>query len=169
MILNLLLILSSIIYPCKKEFIVSGHIFISHQYCGGADPGENMIREIEKPQAKPGFKLYLKEGSTNNSNRKILRTIVCDSTGAFEVKLPRGKYCIIDEQRINPVVKHNSDKNYDYDEDCFKNYYSRCLTTIEIGNKNIKQFEIIYTISCSWNKPCSNFKGNLPPMMENPH
>jgi hypothetical protein len=64
-------------------------------HCGGA-----YIRDVQPPQLAPapGVKLIVRKGKTNSTRRPAAEITTADD-GTFRVELPRGRYCIVFEDK----------------------------------------------------------------------
>ena len=112
-----------------KMYILTGTITQTTQYCGGAQPAQEMLNDLEKPQPLADKILWIRSGKANNLSKPLLKT-KSDSYGNFTIILPAGKYCIIEESKGKRFVPKSDDEVYEWDNDCLKKAgqpVTRCL------------------------------------------
>ena len=126
-------------------------------YCGGANPPEQILEEARKQKIPFGEKFYIIEGTQNVINRKIIDTLVFDSSGKCLVMLKSGCYSIITGFNFKKIEVDVSQ----YDMNCLQKLWSSPLFSFKVlKNKN----EFTYNIAepCAHNKPCYKGKMTLP-------
>ncbi|HEU4718254.1 MAG TPA: hypothetical protein VFU15_10485 [Bacteroidia bacterium] len=146
----------------KQEFTVNGTVLLTHSYCGGIVPPAEFLEAMKTPQPAPGFHLFVKKGNTNVSGSAILDTIVTDAQGHFSVSLPAGTYCIVKDWKA-PKYSVPQDNQYaEYDTACYRKEYAQCDYLLNLS-ANVDSLKLVFHEGCSWEQPCMNYHGPLPP------
>ena len=153
-----------------KKYSVAGVITGTSNYCGGARPSDEMLADIATPKPIPNKKIYIKKGEINSFKNKILLTLITDSAGKFQAKLPPGKYLIVDGDKkdmtyYNQLLKEHKEqtKNFDaVDSTCLNEWYLKPDFTFEVKHTEIKNISVNYHKAC-FNLPCIQFRGPYPP------
>src|ERR1700741_3306954 len=143
----------------------------SHNYCGGAEPTPEALAEMTKPHVLPGKKVYIRKGETNDSKSPIVATLVSDSNGAITVSLKPGKYCVVDEKKVNEnyinetykKLKKGNQYQTPVKMDCLKKWLKIPDLVFTAEKGDLKVIPLNYVIPCSWNAtPCTDYNGPLP-------
>jgi hypothetical protein len=66
------------------------------------------------------YTFVIKKGSRNSVDCKTIKTITTDSLGVCKIKLPLGKYHIVDERMSKPFNYYYSIKETTYDSTCMR-------------------------------------------------
>ncbi len=129
-------------------------------YCGGAAPPEDLLKELatQKPDANKIF--YLIKGSKNKKGIKIIQRLVTNKQGVIEVVLPIGNYGLLNETQIKPLKKPIINASESWDVACLKQNWEIPQFKFVVKDTNIFNFNRHET--CPYNKPCLTFKGALP-------
>ncbi len=152
--------------------LIKGTLTHTNSYCGGAAPSDEMLREIYAEKPLPNKIIYFRPGIENNIQDSILYKAKSDDFGCFELYLPVGTYCIIDErQKDDTYVKElfNYYKNGDMyftpiDKNCLDQWLKNPLYVLEVNDKNNAQIKINFHNPCSWDRiPCTSYTGPYPP------
>lgn len=145
-----------------KMYIVTGTVTQTAQYCGGANPGQEMLNELEKPRPLADKVLWVRSGTTNNLTKPVLKT-KSDPYGNFTLILKAGKYCLIDEEKGKRFVSKGNDDVYEWDNTCLKKNWSSCDQILEVGKLSTSTVTVNYHKYCEHRLPCvKKFKGPLP-------
>jgi hypothetical protein len=152
------------------QYPVSGIITGTSAYCGGARPPDELLAQLGTPTPRPGKKVYIKKGEVNSFNSKVVAELTTDTAGKFHVKLPPGKYLIVDEEKkdlsyYNKLFKEYKSQTESYeavDTVCLKAWYLKPDFTFEVKNSEIKNISVNYRKEC-FNLPCTRFRGPYPP------
>lgn len=108
--LIVLVIACFFVQSCKKEdaiellapkFKISGHIYNNSNYCGGANPPEELLIYLNTERPTANAKFYIRKGTINKPNTTIYKIISTDSDGLFSSNLPKGKYVAITDEKFN--------------------------------------------------------------------
>ena len=151
-----------------KKHAVSGIITHTRSFCGGARPTDEMLEKFNTPQPLAGKKLYIRSGAVNNLKKRIIQTIVSDSTGHFTVYLPAGTYCLIQEPQIKKLnvepYRKSQSQFITLDEACLKRWWSECLLTFTVGSSGRNDLKINFNAPCFTDgTPCLEYNGPMPP------
>lgn len=148
----------------KPQFYkVSGTVTATYSYCGGARPSDEMLAELNRPKPMAEKKLFVKAGNSNSKNEAIIKSFNTDAYGRFNIELPKGTYCIIEENKTTGIKIPTSDANHKWDSDCLTKAYEHCDYQLNISGKSTDSITINFYIPCEWNKPCLEYTGPLPP------
>ena len=150
---------------------IFGKVVQTSAYCGGAAPTQEILDEFEREKPYPDKILYIKDGDVNLFSKPIIKELASDKDGNFEISLPQGKYCIIEQIKkdelkipdyteINKIYEQQGQPlQYRVDEQCFKDWWKTCDKILVVENQDIKDFVIKFGHSCGW--PCVS-GGPLP-------
>jgi hypothetical protein len=82
--------------PFEGETVsVSGTVFYTASYCGGAAPSREMLDNAQKPHPLANYTLIARSGTTNRLGSNMVAKTTTDADGRFEFHLPRGTFCIV--------------------------------------------------------------------------
>ncbi len=151
------------LHKASRKFTVSGTIMQTVSYCGGAAPSRQIQDSSNTPHAIPYAKLFVKSGSSNKQDGRIIQTINADQEGNFKISLPAGKYCMLEEWKAGTFKLPSNDNNHKVDSACYRDLYNSCDFEILVAHKNIHQLKIVFHRTCSYNQPCVSYRGPLPP------
>jgi hypothetical protein len=150
------------------EFTISGTITQTQSYCGGARPPQELLEKLQSPRPYPGKKIYFRKGDKNSLDMKYLWQAISDSTGHFNVRLPAGSYCVIEEDQVNALDVDAFKKKYctQYliaDEACLKQWWGKAFLTFDVGNADKKDLNMNFHFPCfTKGLPCMKYTGPLP-------
>ena len=150
----------------QKTFTVTGKVTQTFSYCGGAVPPKQVLDKLKAPVAYPEKKFYIRAGSLNNIENKILESFVTDSSGEFSVQLAPGIYSIILEEQLNRIrISDYVTKNQKADEECLHEWWSRPYYLLEVKDENINQLNFTFHHVCfvSADIPCLQYTGPALP------
>ena len=80
----------------ERRVTISGTVFETRQYCGGANPSEEILEAVRRPRPLANYELYVRSGSANALANPVLLKFISDANGNFQIALPEGEYCIIE-------------------------------------------------------------------------
>lgn len=147
----------------KPTFVIKGRVTQTSSFCGGMMPTQEMMNEYTKEKPFPGKKLYVKRCKKNSLKYKIVKEITTDTAGNFEVRLPVGTYCIVEEYKTQKLKIPAHDQYTTYDAPCMKQNWAKCDYLIEVKDKDLNDVAIKYHNYCSFNQPCMHYHGPRPP------
>jgi hypothetical protein len=145
----------------QKKYSVKGTATQTSDYCSGAYMPERE-KELQTPKPLSGKKIFIKQGSANSNKRKVTKETETDSLGNFEINLPAGTYCIVEEYKTKPLVIPKSNENINFDIECIKREWKKADYVLHIVNENVMGIKINYVHHCPWSQPCSQYTGPLP-------
>jgi hypothetical protein len=156
----------------RKLVKVQGIIFITQAYCGGARPTEEAINEYYSAKPYGNKTIYIRKGSFNDISQLVIAKAVSDSTGHFLLCLPKGTYCVVDENKkdktyFNQIVREHSGK-VGYLEpvnlNCLEEWLKKPDIVFTVGDNKKMTISVPYYSPCPWNSvPCTQYSGPLPP------
>jgi hypothetical protein len=144
------------------------------QYCGGAQPSQDMLDMLAKPEPMENKVLFVRK-NTNDLRSKILYTITTNVHGRASLKLPPGKYSFVDaSKRDIPlydslIAEHKEAKNQagPIDPKCLLEHMTKSDFEVIIPKtrkKRVMKVGYNYFHSCNWaGVPCAEFRGQYPP------
>lgn len=178
-ILFSLFILFSSAAICKKDkktFMIQGQLTTTESWCGGMRPTPEIEKNLRIPKALPNTKIYIRKGTVNDPKSKIIQTVTSDANGNFSVKLPAGKYVIVDEKKkdrkyAEELLKKFEKETQNYsaiDKNCLEEWLKTPDFTFEIDAngtlKNMDTLKVNYHLPCSFRSvPCVQYRGPMPP------
>lgn len=157
----------------KASYTVAGTLTESFQYCGGAPPPEEMLKELNTPKPLGNYQLFLRL-KINDILQPIYKSVTTDSLGRFSFKLAPGKYSVVDIKKKDTSVfnqtmekyKSETDQTAAIDVNCFITYISKPDFVIDIPLKPKKSTIVIthnYFRTCEYSgSPCVEFRGAMP-------
>jgi len=95
-----------------KNRQVLGKVLQTFEYCGGAEPDPEQMKEMNKPRPFANKKCYIRKGKTNYVKEPIVASFTSDSAGGFMIYLPPGDYCIVDSRKYDKNFLANIAKKY---------------------------------------------------------
>ena len=141
---------------------VRGSITQTNSYCGGAYMPDQ-IELAKKPVPYPSKTIYVKESDKNSMRLNVIKEFTSDKDGNFEVDLPSGTYCLLEEYKSKRASIPRNDKYTTWDSACIINHWKTCDYVLTVWNENVKNLVINYHHDCSYSQPCQIYKGPLPP------
>ncbi len=141
---------------------VSGKVVQTSNYCGGANPSEEILEFLRKEKSFPNKEVFVRAGSVNAIKQTILQKFTSDAEGNFKILLPPGDYCFIDDSKkgiwkVPDFTKENQNlapsEHYRLtSEECLKQWWQTCDKTLKVEKQNLKAIVIKYHRGC--NPPC---------------
>ena len=152
----------------KKNILVRGTVSYLQPYCGGAAPTPEMVARQNILQPSRAFILHFKKGSRNSGGSKIIQTVTTNETGYFEVRLPKGEYCVVEDYKSKPFVIP-ADKQFTvWDTTCLKKAYESCDYQLKVIAANKDTIKLIYRNTCFYSPKCGSYNGPMPPSSQPP-
>jgi hypothetical protein len=156
----------------KKHTKVLGKVFVVKEYCGGARPSLELLNEMKIAKPFANKILVIKKGKMNlGENQPLIAKVMCNSNGEFNVELPPGMYCVLEEYKLKPFSVPKNTATTIYDSVCLYHQWQNADAIFEI--KNSRRFgkrknepinvRLQFTQHCSWNIPCADYRGEFPP------
>jgi hypothetical protein len=145
----------------KTNVKVTGTVTQTGIYCGGARPSQKMLDDLAQPKPLPHIKLFVRNGNTNK-HQAIIKSVVTDANGYFEMYLKPGSYCMVDSIKMSEQLLPPTDSMGAYDIDCLKLMHEQCLYDLKV-ERSMEPIKINYQQYCAWNKPCLQQHILLPP------
>lgn len=148
---------------------VTGSIYVTSDYCGGARPTEEMLDKLKTPKPYVGKKIYIRKGVVNTVDSPILYALVTDDEGKFTAQLPAGNYVIIDEYRINngftdSLFANTLQNIRTNDPACIKQWFNDGLAKFKVdkADQTLPQLNIHQQCFRPDGVPCLMYTGELP-------
>jgi len=155
----------------EKLFSVSGFVTHSNSYCGGARPSDAMLNEITTPKPLANVTYYVRKGTMNNVNEKVVLSFTTDSLGKFEFQLPVGDYIIIEQNRLDSTYIKSVYKKFEkpsesyspVDMKCLNKWLSESLFQFKVESDKIENITWDIHKACFTSDPCTHYNGPYPP------
>lgn len=156
----------------KSKIQVSVYVSFTEDYCGGAEPDPEIMKEMRKPHNFKNKKIYIKAGEKNTVSSKIIFAGTTDSVGIIELRLKPGKYILVDERKCDRKFYAQILENHEkptatrmaVNKECLDKWWAKPDLMFEIKTGDPKSFNVNYHLPCSWNTiPCAEYTGAYPP------
>jgi hypothetical protein len=150
--------------PVEAYTTITGKVTTTADYCGGARPSEEMLEQLRTPKPAIRRTIYIKYGSVNTENTRLIKKVMTDSNGLFTVKLKKGyTYQFLEEWQCLNFKMPQQTQWVKWDEKCFRERYA--TPNYVLNTKKTKQNIITFNYHqpCFYNPYCGNYSGPLPP------
>jgi len=148
-----------------NTYTVSGRVLQQFPYCQGARPTEEMLAKVTTLVAYPNKKFYVRKGSTNRKNGKVVKHFTTNGEGFFSLSLLPGIYSIIVEEQLNTINPQNYiTDTQNVNEQCLIEWWEKPYYLLEIKDQNINSLNFKFTHRCFLHTdiPCIDYKGPMP-------
>lgn len=145
-----------------RRRIITGRIVETRQWCGGANPSDEILEMLRKEAPVANKTFYARGGSMNSAKQAVLLQFTTDTQGNFKISLPPGDYCIVEESKkdesgMPDVSKLNeklpeSQKYQLASPNCLQKWWRTCDYNLKVGKQNLKDVVIRFQRTC--NPPC---------------
>lgn len=149
-----------------RRVTISGTVYEIHQYCGGANPSEEILEAVRRPRPLANYELYVRAGSANALASLVVLKFSSDANGNFQIELPQGEYCVIE------AGKKDALKTPDFTEEnrklaktdptaipysltspkCLTEWWQTCDKALRVGKENQTGVKIEFHHGCR--PPC---------------
>jgi len=126
-------------------------------------PGPDYYQEEQNPASYIGLKLYIKRGKENSTKSKIYTSIITDTAGNFTLKLSAGNYIIIREDKLKKAIIPQDAQYAKWDSACIIENWQNGDYKFSVNEKSNKKISFDLRQYCTWNYPCLEYSGPLPP------
>jgi hypothetical protein len=155
-----LLFLSNLLFGQSSKLIsVTIKCTQTSDYCGGAQPTEEMLIDVKTPIPNSNVVYYIVKGAKRSG--KVFKKITANENGIVSIRLPKGKYAILTASQIEPYKARENDNYTIWDQQCLKQKYDAPVLLLVVGKKQI--FTINIHNPCFYNPYCGQYSGPLPP------
>lgn len=140
-------------------------------YCGGARPSEEMLNEMRSEKPLAGEEIFIRSGTANNPEDKILTQGKSDSNGVVALKLPKGNFYMVFGNKKNRDFSDELIKTYEVKSENYSAINKACLEEwlkqpellMEVKEQG-DSFKVNWNQPCPWHAvPCTSYTGPLPP------
>ena len=139
---------------------ISGIVTQTSSFCGGMPPKKEVLQELLSPKPFSEKKLFVKKGKKNSLKQIIIKEIKTDSDGSFNLSLPAGTYCIVEELKTKKIKLST---NTIRERKCMEKQWTNCDYTFRLPDDKNKSIKINYHHYCDGQSPCDNeMKTNFP-------
>ncbi len=145
-----------------RRWKVSGKVMQTSEYCGGAQPPEEILEALLKEKPFPNKRLFVRAGTVNKIARPILQSFTTNAEGHFEISLPSGDYCVFEEGKKDQLKIPDFSKENEKlppaeayrltSEECLRTWWHTCDKTLRVKGQSLKGVIIRFHQRC--NPPC---------------
>ncbi len=150
-------------YSTRTDQPVLGHVQQQDQYCGGARLPQEKLDEITRVKPFPNKTFYVRSGSINTLESKVVASFTTDQQGRFSITLPPGIYSIILEEQLNTIdYELYRGKNQQVDEKCLAEWWKKpyyVLTVPPSTPPDPLRFLFIHRCHLTTDIPCITYSG----------
>jgi len=146
--------------------VPSGTVTETREYCGGANPSDEILEALRRPQPLAHHKLYVRRGSKNALANPILLEFSTDAEGKFQIELLEGEYCLIEEGKKGALkIPDFTEENRKLAQDapsampykltspkCLSDWWRTCDKVLRIGKQPVTGIKIEFHRGCR--PPC---------------
>ena len=150
----------------ERRVQISGTVFETRQYCGGANPSEEILEAMRRPRPLANYEMYVRASSVNALASPVLLKFTTDANGNFQIALAEGEYCILeagkkDAVRIPDFTEENrklaktdpAATPYSLTSPkCLTDWWQTCDKVLRVGKENQKGVRIELRRGC--HPPC---------------
>lgn len=150
-------------------FLVTGKVVYHGNYCGGAAPSREMMEEARKAKPLAGKKFYIRRGTFNDVNNKLMDSVVTNENGNFSCTLPSGEYTLLlPEQKDKATLDNWRSKQANIevtDETCLKDWFTKGFRsfTVDDAPADLPLIEIYRRCFLPDGIECLSYTGPMPP------
>lgn len=142
---------------------VKGKVTTTADYCGGAAPSEEMLDELRKPKPAVRKLIFVKYGVSNDEKTRVVKRIMTDERGEFQVQLKKGfDYQFVEEWKAMPFKVPENTEWTTWDAACLKKRYQTPDAVLRKKQRN-QLVSINYHQPCFYRPYCGTYSGPLPP------
>ena len=150
------------------QYVVNGKLFIIEPYCGGAAPPRD--KRINEAMPFANQELFIKFGNENDANAEGLIPIKTLEDGSFELKLPKGTYCLIRDYKNQALEDFLKQFNKEYDrfyikqgKECYEKWWKSCDLSFEVTEEGATLEHSFRKRCFVGENPCIEYNGPMPP------
>ena len=150
----------------ERRVQVSGTVFETREYCGGANPSEEILEAVRRPRPLANHEMYVRAGPTNALKNQVLLKFTTDEKGNFQIALPAGEYCILEAGKKNALkIPDFTEENRKLAKtepaaipysltspNCLTEWWQTCDKVFRVGKKNQTGMRIELSRGC--HPPC---------------
>ncbi|MCE3229419.1 MAG: hypothetical protein K0S32_3970 [Bacteroidetes bacterium] len=138
----------------------------SFAYCGGVDPGDDEIKRLATPVAMKNTMLFVRRGTYNDVNSKIIGAGKTDTSGNVVFSLDTGTYVVVGKAKLDKKLHDEYLKRYKYktelngpvNKECLDKWLKQPLTVIHVKENGPATFTFNILVPCNFEgPPCVNF------------
>ena len=147
-----------------KTYKVAGQLMSTRDYCGGARPPEDLLKEYRTPKPFPGMTIYARSGEANTGPVKAEFSTDTDGEGRFSFDLPAGTWCILIAEKAAREL-YGGGPNIEVDQECYQEWMATCDQVITVKEGPVEAVNLQLHRRCrveTWSK-CARFTGPPPP------
>jgi hypothetical protein len=148
----------------QKMVLVKGYVTSTHDYCGGAAPSPEILKDLNTENPVSKKVLFIKIGTQNNPKSPVYKKIITDEQGQFTVQLQVGQsYFFIEEWKVRPFSPPSNSTEITWDIQCLRERYLKPDFVLKVKKAKNDIVKINFHIPCSYAPYCGTYSGPLPP------
>lgn len=146
---------------------VTGKLMQTNSYCGGIQPSQEILNDLQKPTPYTGKVFYVRKGKVNSTKAEVITSFTVDAKGEFSFQITPGTYSIIQEKQLKPLTRTDlkSTETIQVDSKCMKAWWIKPYYLLEVKTTNIviPDWSIHHPCFVSGDIPCISYTGPMPP------
>lgn len=149
----------------KKSIVISGKVEQLFDYCGGARPTKRILDELSIPKPFAEKTFYVKEGTSNSIEGKVITSFTSKADGSFSFQLPKGTYSILVSEQLHSIKASDfENKDIRVDEQCLQKWWKTPYYILEVKDQNTSDLYFLIKHQCyiNYDIPCMTFTGIRP-------
>lgn len=129
----------------------------SAQYCGGAQPPEEVLQELTAPKPLVAAVFLIVK------DKKIVAVVTSDHLGQLKFKIKKGDYKIYESWRYTLQTPNNLAPDM-FDKTCLVTEWEKVYADLHVEKKTFTYKENYPLLKlCDWMVPCLNVEVPVPP------
>jgi hypothetical protein len=147
---------------------VKGKLMQTNSYCGGVEPSQEVLDNIQKPVPYPDKVFYVRKGKVNSTKAEVITSFTTDVNGEFSFQITPGTYSIIQAKQLKALKSSeltSKDKTRVVDAKCMKEWWAKPYYLLEVKTENITipEWSIHHPCFVQGDIPCISYDGPMPP------
>jgi hypothetical protein len=147
---------------------VKGKLMQTRSYCGGVEPSQEVLDNIQKPTPYENKIFYVRKGKVNSTKAEVITSFTTDVNGEFSFQITPGTYSIIQAKQLKALKKSeltSTDKTRVVDGKCMKEWWAKPYYLLEVKTENITipVWSIHHPCFVEGDIPCISYDGPMPP------
>lgn len=145
---------------------LKGQLLWSIDYCGGAQPSDEMLAEMEALKPLEDQALIVRAGTRNALGTPVVARTKTDHEGRFRIALPPGDYCIcLAEKEKKRSYAFMTDEVQAVDDPCDSQWLQTCDILVRRQDKRHDRYKATFEQHCDVQtlSPCVSYHGSPRP------
>ncbi len=146
---------------------VTGKLMQTQSYCGGIQPNQETLDDLQKPTPYAGKVFYVRKGKVNSTKTEVITSFTVDAKGEFSFQITPGTYSIIQAKQLKLLTRTDlkSTETIQVDAKCMKEWWVKPYYLLEVKTSNITipDWSIHHPCFVLGDIPCVSYTGPMPP------